>query len=280
MSIWFAIGTLIGYGVDFHAKTAAGRILTVGVYIVSVVLISAYQANLTANLTLSKAQDFISGIDDIKNGKLPISRVGIIGGSSLEDYFLREISGGSRNYYLLKSKEDMFDKLLNKVIDASIMDAGVLEYAVNGVYCNLTVVGTGFDHSAFGIIYPKKWLHEQILDVTILSLREFGVFEELKSKWFQTNYCADSSAQNSSDLPFESLADLFIVFGVISFCSIIVFLWYKRCCFVGLLSKKRHRTSDSDPMILLSTTPNLSFSAHVPFTRPRALPLNDSFSIR
>ncbi|CAF1187061.1 unnamed protein product [Adineta ricciae] len=267
MSIWYAIGTLIGYGVDFQAKTSPGRILTSGIYVVSVVLIAAYQATLTAKLTLSQSQDFIVGIDDIKNGKVPYNRIGILTGTSIEDYFLREITGGSRNYYPLTTKEDMYEKLLNKVIDASIMDSGVVEYATSAVYCNLTLVGAGFDHSSFGIMYPKKWLYEQILDVTVLSFREANVFNELQRKWFQATTCAqDSGTPDPTDLPFKAIADLFAVFGVISLLSILMY--------IGRIMHTHYRSKAIIPNdIALDTPPSptpvssLSYSDHMPFVR-------------
>ena len=150
---------IVGYGADFHVRTAAGRLLTLGLYILSLVLVAAYTANLASDLTISKTTGIISGIDDIKNGKLPFSRIGILSGSSIEDYYLREISGGSRNFYPLTSEMKYMIVLLNNIIDASIMDAGVVEYATNNIYCNLTLVGADFDKSAFGIVFQKNWLY-------------------------------------------------------------------------------------------------------------------------
>ncbi|CAF1580281.1 unnamed protein product, partial [Adineta ricciae] len=227
MSIWFAFGTLIGYGADFHTRSAAGRVLTIGIYITSLVLISAYQAYFTASITVSIAQSSFSGIDDIKNGKVPYNRIGIISGSAMEEYFLREISDGSHTYYILRDKQDMFDKLLSGIIDVSIMDTGFAEFATSSIYCNLTIVGTGFDQSQFGIIYPTKWLYEQALDVSILSLREKGVFNDLKSKWFQTNNCTSASTDTSVRLSLEALTGLFIVFAIFSALSMLMFLWVK-----------------------------------------------------
>ncbi|CAF0972623.1 unnamed protein product [Adineta ricciae] len=227
MSIWYGFGTLIGYGVDFRTSSAAGRVLTIGIYMTSLVLISAYQAYFTASVTISIAQSSFSGIDDIKNGKVPYNRIGIISGSSLEDYFLREISDGSRTYYVLKDKQDMFDKLLSGIIDVSIMDTGYAEFATGSIYCNLTIVGSGFDQSQFGIIYPMKWPYEQALDVSILSLREKGVFNDLKSKWFQINNCTSSSTDISLKLSLEALTGLFIAFAIFSALSMMMFLWVK-----------------------------------------------------
>ncbi|UJR20239.1 hypothetical protein I4U23_023370 [Adineta vaga] len=264
MSIWFSIGTFVGYGVDFHAKTAAGRCLTIGIYLVSIVLISAYQANLTANLTVAQSQYFISGIDDIKNGKITPNRVGIVVGSSIEDYFLREITDGSRTYYVLKSKQDIFEKLSSGAIDASIMDSGVAEYETNSVHCDLTMVGASFDHSAFGIIYQKKWLFEQILDVSILALRESGVFNDLKSKWFQPNHCTDMPMETTSNFSYESLTGIFIIFGGISLLSLLVFLCMRRAIIWQLLSCRRMlriRKRKRDRAIIH----NPAYAHHLPF---------------
>ena len=247
MSMWYSFGTIMGYGVDFHVKTAAGRLLVVGLYILSLVLVAAYTANLTSNLTIAKTQGIISGVDDIKNGRLSFSRIGIVTNSSIEDYYLREISGGSRNFYPLKSREDMYNKLLDKIIDAAVMDAGVLEYATSAVYCNLTLVGAGFDHNSFGIVFPKNWLYEQVLDVSILSLRESGIFDTLKSKWFQSNYCSRSS-QTPLELPIEAMAGLFLTYSIIVILSVILYVWLKRFIITDYLSKELKKLSRRQAM--------------------------------
>ena len=213
----------------------------------SLVSVAAYTANLTSDLTIAKSQGIISGIDDIKNGRLSFSRVGIVTNSSIEDYYLREISGGSRNFYPLKSREDMYNKLLDKIIDAAIMDAGVLEYATSAVYCNLTLVGAGFDQSSFGIVFPKNWLYEQVLDVSILSLRESGIFDTLKSKWFQSNYCSRSS-QTPLELPIEAMAGLFLTYSIIVIFSLILYVWLKRSNITDYLSKELKKLSRRQAM--------------------------------
>ncbi|CAF4334558.1 unnamed protein product, partial [Rotaria sordida] len=144
MSMWYSIGTIMGYGADFHVQTAAGRLLTIGLYLLSLVLVATYTANLASDLTISKSKDSISGIDDIKNGKISFSCIGILVESSVEDYYLREISGGVRNYYPLKTQNELFNSLLNNLIDASISDISAIEYYSNNVYCNLTFAGKDF----------------------------------------------------------------------------------------------------------------------------------------
>ncbi|CAF1006537.1 unnamed protein product [Adineta steineri] len=224
MSTWYPLGTIMGPGADFQVNTGAGRLLTFSVIFLSFVLVATYQASLTSSLTLKQTQNIISGIDDIKNGKIPYGRIGIVTYSSIEAYYLREISNGIRNFYPLRTKEAIFTSLLNKVIDVAIMDEGVLEYATNSIYCNLTLVGTGFDRSAFGLVFQKNWIYEQVLDVNILSLRESGTFDDLKSKWFQANTCSHSS-DTSNELSIEVMGGLFVTFAAMCGLSILFFIW-------------------------------------------------------
>ncbi|CAF4389890.1 unnamed protein product, partial [Rotaria sordida] len=131
MSLWYSIGNLMGYGGDMQPSTAAGRLLTVGLYVLSLVLAATYTANLASNLTLTKSKNIISGIDDIKNGMISPSRIGISLGTASEDYYLQVISKGSRDFHELKSQQDLYDSLLSGVIDTSFMDIGVAEYITN-----------------------------------------------------------------------------------------------------------------------------------------------------
>ncbi|CAF1145533.1 unnamed protein product, partial [Adineta ricciae] len=167
-------------------------LITCFLYMLSIISFACFTARLIVELATPKSEVLISGIDDIKKGKISSDRVGIIANSSIEDYYLREISGGNHNFYPLQSKDDMYNKLLSNTIDAAIMDSGVLEYSTNTLYRNLTLAGPAFDHSAFGIVYPKGWLYEQDLSVSLASLKKLGILDGLKNKWFVTNYPSNS----------------------------------------------------------------------------------------
>ena len=229
LSVWYTFGTMTGYGADFHVQTAGGRLLCMGLYILSIILVATYTANLASDLTLSRSQNIISGIDDIKNGKIPYSRIGILVGSAHEAYFLREVSRGSRTFYPLKALDEIYRFLLDDKIDVAIMDGGVLEYATNTKYCNLSLIGAAFDSSIYGIVMPKQWLYAQELDIHILALRESGSLDDLTRKWFSAKTCVDSSAANTStSIKIEAVAGLFLTFAVISILAVILFLWLKR----------------------------------------------------
>ncbi|CAF3757454.1 unnamed protein product [Rotaria sp. Silwood1] len=154
MSIWYSFGNMMGYGADFDATNAAGRILTSGLYILSLILVASYTANLASNLTVTKSQFIVSGINDIKNGKIPANRIGIRVGTVSEAYYLSQISGGNRNFYPLLSRQQLFDSLLAGIIDVSLFDGRLGEYLLNNIYCNLTLVGDDFDTAIFAIVTP------------------------------------------------------------------------------------------------------------------------------
>ncbi|CAF1234204.1 unnamed protein product [Rotaria sordida] len=240
ISIWYSFGNIVGYGVDFNVNTAAGRLLTAGLYMLSLILVATYTANLASYLTISKSKDIISGINDIKHGKISFNRIGIRTGTASEDYYLREISFGSRNYYPLKSQQDLYDSLLAGIIDASFMDSGVSEYITNNIYCNLTLVGDDFEKGVFGIVTPKEWLYTKDLDVNILLLSESGQLDDLRQKWFQKRNCPSLNGISVS-MEINSMSGLFLIFALITFLSLLLFIWSKRFIIKDNLFNLLHR---------------------------------------
>ncbi|CAF4963887.1 unnamed protein product [Rotaria sp. Silwood1] len=240
MSICYSFGNIVGYGVDFQVNTAAGRLLTAGLYMLSLILVATYTANLASDLTISKSKDIISGINDIKNGKIPHNRIGIRIGTVSEDYYLREISSGSRSYYPLKSGQDLFDSLLAGIIDASFMDIGTGEYITNNIYCNLTLIEDDFDKGVFGIVTPKEWLYTKDLDVNILLLRESGQLDDLRQKWFKKRNCPNLD-ETSISMEIDSMSGLFLIFALITFLSLLLSIWSKRLIIKANLLNVLHR---------------------------------------
>ena len=278
LSMWYSIGTILGYGTDFQVRTAPGRLLTTGLYILCLISVAAYTANLASDLTISNTKYAVTGIENLRDGKIPFNRIGILIDTSIEDFYLREISDGIRNYYPLTSKQHMFDSLLSNRIDASIMDAGYLEYITENIYCNLTLVGGDFDRSSFGIAYPKRWQYAQQLDVAILSLTESGSLDSLKAKWFQGDACTQSS-DNAIAVSISSMAGLIFTFGVFAILSLILFIWINRPLLkkyfiivvrsVELLAKERfffrqRRKDDTGDQVSdskLSSSPMVNFNS-------------------
>ena len=227
MSFWYSLGNIMGYGVEFHVTTLAGRLLTAALYISSLILVASYTANLASNLTMSKTKYIINGIEDIQQGKLPHSRVGVRVGTSIEDFYVREVSWGSRNYYALRSHQELYERLSSGDIDAGLMDAGTAEYMTNNVFCDLTLVGPSFEASTYGIVFPRNWPYVRDFDINVLALRESGQLDALRKKWFQTKSC-DETVEIPNAMNVESMAGLFLTVGIIVLVALLTLVWNRR----------------------------------------------------
>ncbi|CAF4432613.1 unnamed protein product [Rotaria sp. Silwood2] len=169
-----------------------------------------------------------------------MNRIGIRVGTASEDYFKTEISQGNQNYYPLRSRQQLYDSLLAGIIDVALSDTGAAEYAVNNIYCNLTIVGESFATSDFAIVTPKRWIYAQDLDVGILSIRESGQLDELRQKWFLTKNCPDDPPESTA-ITVEAVGGLFATFVVITFITVLLYLWTKRRNIKNYLSKFIHK---------------------------------------
>jgi ionotropic glutamate receptor len=227
MSLWYSFCNMVAHEAGFEARTGAGHLLSVGIYILSLVLVASYTANLAADLTLAKPDYLISGFDDIKNGKLPFNRIGILAGSSIESYYLTEISNGRQNFYPIKNEAEVYDLLLNGTIDATFIDIATAEYATNNIYCNLTIVGNSFWEGTLAIVMPKQWVYEKELDVNVLALGESGDLDKLKLKWISTSNCP-VLPETSTPIEIESMGGLFLFAAIICGLSLLLFAWKKR----------------------------------------------------
>ena len=227
MSVWYSVGNIMGYGADFHVTTIAGRLLTVALYILSLMLVASYTANLASNLTISKTKYTINGIDDLRQGKIPHNRIGIRVGLLTEDFFLQQISGGRRTFYPLYSRDEQFERLLRSDIDATFVASGIAEYLTNNVYCNLSIVGPSFHAGAYGIVYPKRWLYADDFDVNVLALRESGKLDSIRRRRFEVKTC-EEIVEAPNVMGVESMAGLFVTVGVIVLIALLALAWTKR----------------------------------------------------
>ena len=241
MTVWYSLGNIMRYGADFQVTTAAGRLLTVALYILSLVLVASYTANLASNLTISKTKVTINSIEDLRQKKIPHNRIGIRVGMITEEFFLRQISAGIRTFYPLYSRDEQFKRLLNGDIDATFMDSGIAEYLTNNVYCGLSMVGPSFDVGTYGIVYPKHWLYAEDFDVNVLALRESGELDNIARRWFESKTC-EEIVEAPNVMGVESMAGLFVTVGVIFMIALLALAWRRRMSIKnGLLLFKSRR---------------------------------------
>jgi ABC-type amino acid transport substrate-binding protein len=138
---------------EFPLKKIQSRIISDTLPILGAILFAMYTANWSSFLTLQRSNLPISGIDDIKNGRLPFHRIGIVMNSSIVDCYIQNVSDV---YYPLENTQDIYLALLENCIEAALADATSLEYIIDrNYYGHLSLVGVGFAKSSFGIAMKK-----------------------------------------------------------------------------------------------------------------------------
>ena len=214
-------------------KAVASRLTMLSLNALGIILIAIYTANLSSFLTLSRTQSTLSGIDDIKNGRIPFDRIGIVTNSAISDYYIQNIS---TTYKPLSSIREMYEGLLNHSIDASMWDSSIIEYGVANEYCDrLATVGVGFVRSSFAIALQKNWPYKRDLDSTILNMRESEMFGCLENRWFTHRKCPGSNGAGDEDDPskavkfsLEIMSSVFVVFFAVTLVAVGVHLWHCR----------------------------------------------------
>ncbi|CAF1005390.1 unnamed protein product [Adineta ricciae] len=225
-----ALCSVFSVNTDIRLTTNPSRLTVLGLYALGIILIATYTANLSSVLTLNRGRP-ISGIDDIKNGRVPFSRVGIVANSAVPDYYIQNVLS---DYRPLSSPEEIYPRLLDRTIDAAIWDASVLKFKIDREYCNqLSVVGSEFFRSSIGIVIPEKWPFKKDLDVRVSKMREEGKLDQLRVDWLESTQCSSSDIagkfnNQNKQLSLDIVSGLFLSFLILTAIAFIIHLWYNR----------------------------------------------------
>ncbi|CAF4488151.1 unnamed protein product, partial [Rotaria sp. Silwood2] len=224
-SISYTICIILGKGPFFNVSTRAGRFLTYGLHALQIILLAIYTASLLASIIIENFKPTISGIDDIRNGKILPNRIGILVGSQAEEYYLNSISQDKKDYYPLKTANEVYTSLIDGDIDVAIWSNGSTEYHVNNIYCDLMTVGVEFAHGSYQIPVRQDWVYKTDLDFNILSLIESEELDRISAKWFGQRTCSKTNLFEPKIITVQIMGGLFITFLIISIISILIHFW-------------------------------------------------------
>ena len=232
-SLYHTIGALLQRGSELTAVTPSGRLQTVIVWLMSIVLVSLFTSNLIIHFTSKRERSWIQSIDDLKMcRKVSCDRIGVIENSQHEEYFQKEVINNiPMNYYRLKHPRECFTKILDGHVDITIADRFSAQYFIQQEYCQLELSGLPFGKSDFGIVLPKEWPYKQDLDAHILELRTNGDIDRLLETYYQQNMCNvdnDNEKENENNgLTLYETSGLFIIFACLTLLNLICYLLYR-----------------------------------------------------
>ena len=230
-SMYYTVGALLQQGSELQPKTFFGRLQTVIIWMMSIILVALLTSNMTTYFTAQREKSWLQSIEDLRMcRKVACDRIGIVEKSQNEEYFFNEIMNGNpTKYYYLKYPHECFEKLLNNYIDVAISDSSNADYLTQTPeYCQLETVGPPFGKTYFGIAFQKNWRYKQDLDNHIMTLKLNGVIDELLAKWFQQKNCTDNSSEEQK-LDILEASGLFYIFISITGINVMAFI-LKRLC--------------------------------------------------
>ena len=205
---------ILGRQPSLNKLSSAEQTFRYSLYILHMVLYALYGASLVSYVIKESSETMVSGIDDIKNGKVKPNRIGLVGNSSIERYYLTSISQGKKDYYPVKTSDEIFEALRNRDIDVGLWGNQSIIYHTQNVYCDLMTVGIEFGLKSYNLPMHKDWIYKDELNAAVLSLVESEELARLETKWFRPHRCDRAGAYDNVSHPFtlQQTGGLFIMF--------------------------------------------------------------------
>jgi ABC-type amino acid transport substrate-binding protein len=204
-------------------RSWGGRFLMLFYLAFSFVVVSFYNADLTASLTVQNPVPSIQGLSDLAGSGF---RFGTQNNSATEAYFRQPgLEQFLPSMVLLSDYNATLVALSQGIIQAVINDSPTQEYIVNNPPCDKWIVAGIFGESNFGMGIPLgNDIVKQQLSEAILSLRESGTIDFIYNTWWEVGGCNDDSNLSSSQLTFLQLSGAFALLALFM-CIAIFFLF-------------------------------------------------------
>uniref|UniRef100_A0A7I4XTQ7 Glutamate receptor ionotropic, kainate 2 n=1 Tax=Haemonchus contortus TaxID=6289 RepID=A0A7I4XTQ7_HAECO len=221
-TLWYVTSTMLKGGCDFGPRAVSTRLLGGTWWVFTLVIISAYTANLAAVLTVSRPFIPIKNLDDLAN-QTTISYGTIKGGSTMQFFQESKIGSHAKMWEYMKNR-DVFVKDNREGVErvvrrnfAYLMESTSLEFEVSQ-NCNLTQIGGVLGSKGYGIALQKKSEWTDRISRQILLYQKRGIIEMKKSKWWRSKgaTCTGASSavkQQRFSLSLHNVAGLFIILG-------------------------------------------------------------------
>ena len=223
--LWFSIASWVQQGCDFLPRALSTRTLASFWWFFTLIMISSYTANLAAFLTIERMDSPISSVQDLAKSSI---KYGSIRTGSTMSFFKdatsplykkmqKKMEGWEDS--LVDSNQAGIDKvLMEKGGYAFFMESVSVEYQVER-NCQLAQVGANLDSKSYGVAMKKGSLLRSQISSAIIRLRQDGVLDRLKQKWWKEERgggaCEEEAegdnAGGVSKLTVENLGGIFLV---------------------------------------------------------------------
>lgn len=222
---------LFSFSTLFHSEqeetlSTLGRFVMMVWFFLLMVVTSSYTASLTSFLTVQQLQSPINGIDSLIASNDPI---GYQEGSFSWSYMSNSLKIPVSRLISLRTPDDYEAALLlgpkNGGVAAIVDEQPYIELFL-ATKSGFGIVGQSFTRSGWGFAFQRN--SPLAIDVSraILKLAENGDLQQIHNKWFCQGKCTNHRASSSSpdQLHLRSFWGLFVLCGIVTMASLVIFL--------------------------------------------------------
>ncbi len=176
-AVWWSTSTIITGGCENkEISTVTGRLIAVTWMIGGIVLVALLTSTLTATMTVERVTGTVRGPRDLA-GKIVACQEGAVAIDAVRGY------GGDVEQY--DTIDAMLVALADGNCDAIVSEDHTLMLAIQESDSNaFRLVGGIFDSFDFGLALPPGSSLREPLNAAILQMREAGILDEIKDRWF------------------------------------------------------------------------------------------------
>ncbi|XP_078361238.1 glutamate receptor 2-like [Oculina patagonica] len=237
-SLWFAAGSILQQGADNTPRSASGRVLAGAFWFFTLILISTYTANLAAYFTAKNTKSTINSLEDLAKQKE--IKYGVLNGGSLYTFFSQsEVETYQTMFHTMKTGNTFVNstkegvETVRKGGFAYLTDGPYLDYYNRRNPCNTMMLENLLEAKSYGIALQRNSELTNQFSVAILKLREEGIVDKLRKKWWeQRSECPDPKAEASStpmSISLDHMTGVFIVLAGGIVVSVVFLLVERRC---------------------------------------------------
>ncbi|ESO97501.1 hypothetical protein LOTGIDRAFT_103976 [Lottia gigantea] len=234
-SMWYSVNILLQGTTDYSPQTTSTRTIISFFWFCVLVIDAAYTANLAAYLTLQQIDNRIRTVYDLSGQTTTL--YGLEKDSSIMHFFKEQKEDPYERMWafmklneeeaLLTDKNDIIDRVAGGKF-AFIADGVVNDYYAQS-NCDIESVEQHFGGKDYSLGLPRGAPYRDDINRALLELKEEGVLDGLKEKWWSAgSNCSDEGkARSISDKTTAELQieNMFGVFLVLSGFVVLAIVW-------------------------------------------------------
>jgi polar amino acid transport system substrate-binding protein len=175
-SIWYcSVGMITTSAGESKPRSRVGQFLGVIWLLMSLIIVTQFQAVITADLTINQIQDTIKTVSDL-NGR----SVGVLE-KTTSQAFTDDNSITTEKYTKIS---DLLNDVSSGKLDTALIDAPVAQYYTNHDGKETVNLGPVLKKENYGIVFKLDGKLRKLVNESLLEMQQDGTLEDIRIKWF------------------------------------------------------------------------------------------------